>query len=102
VEITASPGARVTLDAAGSYDPDHDPIQYHWWQYQEVSNAAFGPVRPPALKLENESSARASFVVPAPVAAGTVFHIILEVHDDGTPSLTSYRRVIVTVGAAPR
>jgi Protein of unknown function (DUF1593) len=102
VEVTASAGARVTLDAAGSYDPDHDPIHYHWWQYQEVSNAAFGPVRPPALKLENDGSARASFVVPAPVAEGTVFHVILEVHDDGAPSLTSYRRVIVTVGAAPR
>jgi hypothetical protein len=100
VESTAAPGARVSLDATGSYDPDRDPIQYHWWQYKEVSNAAFGPSRPPVLQIENESSARASFVVPSMVAEGTVFHIILEVHDGGTPPLTSYRRVIVTVGAA--
>ena len=46
----------------------------------------------------------ASFVYTPPPApaprpdAGTA-HIILAVSDDGTPSLTSYRRVILTIGS---
>ena len=38
------------------------------------------------------------FVMPA-TPLRTALHIILEVHDAGTPSLTSYRRVIVSAGA---
>jgi hypothetical protein len=30
-----------------------------------------------------------------PVAQGQLLHLILEVTDDGTPSLTSYRRVLI-------
>jgi hypothetical protein len=97
IEITAAAGTQVTLDATGSHDPDHDRIAYRWWQYPEPSVPPFDRVRaPPDLKIEGESSIRASFMAPA-VTQRTLFHIILEAHDDETPPLTSYRRVIVTV-----
>jgi hypothetical protein len=97
LEIAAAAGTQVTLDATGSHDPDHDRIAYRWWQYPEPSVPPFDRVRaPPDLKIEGESSIRASFVAPA-VTQRTLFHVILEAHDDGTPPLTSYRRVIVMV-----
>jgi hypothetical protein len=99
IEITAAVGAQVTLDAAGSRDPDHDRIAYRWWQYPEPSIPAFDLVRPPDLQIQGDTSIRASFVVPS-VTRRTSFHVILEARDDGTPPLTSYRRVIVTVDPA--
>jgi hypothetical protein len=45
------------------------------------------------VTLDGAETAR---VTVAPRVAGTA-HVILAVTDDGTPSLTSYRRVILTV-----
>ena len=59
------------------------------------SGPAGGPRQPPArVTLTNESTAR---VTVTPRVAGTA-HIILAVEDNGSPTLTSYRRVIVTIG----
>ena len=49
----------------------------------------------PRVTLQGASSAR---VTVTPRVAGTA-HIILAVEDDGSPTLTSYRRVIVTIKA---
>jgi hypothetical protein len=43
------------------------------------------------VTIESASSARATVL---PVVAG-LSHVILQVEDDGSPSLTSYRRIIV-------
>jgi hypothetical protein len=53
------------------------------------------PVPTPRVTLQGASSAR---VTVTPRVAGTA-HIILAVEDDGSPTLTSYRRVIVTIKA---
>ena len=58
------------------------------------SGPAGGPREPPArVTLSGETTSR---VTVTPRVAGTA-HIILAVEDDGTPALTSYRRVIVTI-----
>ncbi len=44
----------------------------------------------------DSDSLDASFTAPQ-VKTATPFHIILQVQDDGTPSLFAYRRAIVTV-----
>ena len=41
----------------------------------------------------------ANSVVPPNATPGQTIHLILEVTDDGTPALTRYQRVIVTVSA---
>jgi hypothetical protein len=51
----------------------------------------------PRVTIENADAPRAS--VTARVAG--IAHVILAVEDDGTPSLTSYRRVIFTIRPAP-
>jgi hypothetical protein len=50
------------------------------------------------LKIVDADKAQAWFVVPASrVLRNGTMHIVLAVTDHGTPPLTRYRRVIVTV-----
>ena len=39
----------------------------------------------------------ASIEIPATAKIGETFHFVVEGRDNGTPSLTRYKRVIVTV-----
>jgi hypothetical protein len=122
ITIDAARGMPFVLDAAGTRDPDGNALTYKWWFYPEAGTgipdrpvvtggfaAIFGgtpgeggiPSAPegglpepiPRVTLEGDSTAR---VTVTPRVAGTA-HIILAVEDDGAPSLTSYRRVIVTI-----
>jgi len=98
-ELNAKPGDRVTLNAAGSSDPDGDALSYQWFYYYEAgtfttANARTGHVVP----IENADQARASFVVPTRrVLRNGTMHFIVAVTDNGTPALTRYQRVIVNV-----
>ena len=94
VPIQAKAGSTVQLDADGSKDPDGDRLAYRWWQYPEPSNKP-GELAP-ALTIAGTNDASARFIAPA-VKRPTVYHVILEVTDSGSPMLTSYRRALVTV-----
>jgi hypothetical protein len=48
------------------------------------------------LAIENADTVNAWFIAPAVTSSETI-HIILAVPDRGTPPLTRYQRVIVTV-----
>ena len=62
------------------------------------SAPAGGPPEPPArVTVENGNGPRATVVPRLPGIA----HVILAVEDDGSPALTSYRRVILSVKPAP-
>ena len=90
IEINASAGDVVSLDATGTYDPDGDALSYSWWQMPEAGTY-MGEV-----EIEGSETSQVCVTVPAD-AAGTSVHIVCEVTDDGTPALTAYRRVIVNV-----
>lgn len=92
VRIKARAGETVTLDAAGTRDPDGDVLDYRWLQYREVG----GIPGQPAVEIADAANARASFVAPT-VKTPTELHLILEVRDSGAPPITRYRRVIVEV-----
>lgn len=88
--ITVPAGQTVHLRAHGSSDPDGDSLRYRWWQYTQAGSYER------VVSIESSTSENASFTAPSVDSSQTV-HIILEVTDNGTPNLTSYRRLVVTV-----
>jgi hypothetical protein len=92
VSINATVGEPVTLSAAGSSDPDGNQLQFQWIAYNEAGYRA--PLQPlPQATVSGASNQSAVVTVNSP----GVYHIILAVTDNGTPNLTSYRRVILNV-----
>jgi len=94
--INAVARQPVSLSAAGSSDPDGNQLQFQWIAYNE---AGYHPIFAPAPQgtVSGANNLAATVTVNAP---GTI-HVILAVTDNGTPNLTSYRRVILNVTAAP-
>ena len=91
LDLNVAAGELVQLDASGTIDPDGDKLNYHWWQYDEADSYD-GLVE--ILKNETQSAA---FNVPEDARKGSTIHIICEVTDNGTPSLTRYQRVVVHI-----
>jgi len=87
---SARAGKRVKLRAPRASDPDGDQLNYRWYFYLEEGTYQ-GEI--PALEAEG---AAASFVAPR-VSSQETIHVILEVSDDGSPSLTRYQRFVVSV-----
>jgi hypothetical protein len=94
--LQAVSGKSITLDATGSQDPDGGRLDFRWWQYTELL-----PGRDvPTVAFEDASAIRTA-IVPPQVSRPTDFHLILEVHDDKPDSMTSYRRIVLSVQPAP-
>ena len=91
LNIKAKPGSKIQLSANGTYDPDGNSLAYNWWQYKEAGTYNGNIVIEDSLKQD------ASFTVPLNAVIGDTIHIICEVKDNGSPELTRYGRVIVTV-----
>ena len=95
----ARPGQRVDLNAGGSSDPDGNALSYEWFCYSEpgtftVSSARSGQ----PMEIKDFDQPKAWFTVPTGrVLRHGTMHVILAVTDHGTPRLTRYRRVIVSV-----
>jgi hypothetical protein len=121
--LEATVGRAVTLDAAGTADPDGDALRFRWFFYAEAGSGIPGqpvlvrrrapaegagqggvppapaggpPELPPRVAIEGAATSRATVL---PKVEG-IAHVILAVEDGGAPSLTSYRRVILNVKAA--
>lgn len=98
-ELEAKLGERVNLSAEGTFDPDGDPLSYHWFYYGEVGTFSIAASRVGnPLTIHDSDKPQAWFTVPdrGVFRTGTM-HIILAVTDSGTPPLTRYQRVIVNV-----
>ena len=96
-ELRAKGGERVDLSAEGSSDPDGNALSYEWLYYGEPGTLRLSNSRTGApLTIEDANSVNAWFLAPK-VSKPETLHVILAVTDRGTPALTRYQRVIVTV-----
>ncbi len=92
LQITATAGDNLTLDASASYDPDGDQLNYEWMIYPEAGN----------LKTEvNLKSNGFEAELKVPELNEQEIHLILKVKDNGEPALTGYQRVIISKDEQP-
>ncbi|MEM1359648.1 MAG: nucleoside hydrolase-like domain-containing protein [Bacteroidota bacterium] len=89
--IRVNSGEVVKLDAAGSYDPDGDNLSYLWFTYPEA-----GTYRG-EFELEEPENANTVRGTAPIVEKQETLHLILSLTDKGTPALTRYKRIIITV-----
>ena len=94
---TVTAGQKITLSAAGTADPDGDKLTYRWFHYPEAEYDLAHTRRSWSIKLTGEDTDTVSFVVPKARYDHDKIHIILDVSDDGEPSLHAYRRVVFTI-----
>ena len=92
LNVAAAPGATVRLVATAS-DPDKNTLTIKWWQYGDADTY------PGAITFSTPDSLTTTFQVPAGATTGQTIHAVIQVTDNGSPALTSFQRVIVTVKA---
>jgi hypothetical protein len=83
-------GDKINL-LAKAEDPDGDNLSFLWWHYLEAGTFKG------QLVFGDKLAPTTSFVIPDEAKSGDFIHIILQVEDDGFPSLTRYQRVVVEV-----
>lgn len=89
-DIVAQAGSKVVLDASPTTDPDGDELTFRWWHYSEAGTYE-------GETLAGSDRATTTITIPEDARPGETIHMICEVSDSGTPSLTRYQRVVITV-----
>ncbi|MDW3647338.1 MAG: DUF1593 domain-containing protein [Bacteroidia bacterium] len=91
-EFSVKSGESFFLSAFDSHDPDGDNLSFLWFHYPEAGSYK----REIKMGAENVHGVH----VTAPkVEKEETAHFILKVSDKGSPSITRYKRVIVTITA---
>ncbi len=123
VTVDAVVGVPIVLDGTETRDPDGHTLKYTWFFYPEAGTGI--PSRPVAARGRPPGGAAGQGGIPSAPAGGPpprparviveqateakttvvarvagIAHVILAVEDSGSPSLTSYRRVILNIKPA--
>ena len=109
IEIDAEIGSPIVLDAGRSSDPNGRALHFQWFQYAE---AGIVDGNRSTITLTGADQHRAAVTATAvcapawlpgliPCRGEGVAHIILAVTNEGSPPMTSYRRIILHVRASP-
>lgn len=87
--IRVVPQQRVPLFGSAT-DPDGDALLVKWWL---MPNGTYqNPV-----KMEKTDGFHPVVIIPEGAKTGESYHIIMEIKDSGTPSLTTYKRIVLKV-----
>ena len=89
-QLTVKSGEGFSLDAFESTDPDGDNLSFLWFHYPEAGTYN-GEIN---LGAEN---AHGVYVTAPEVEKEETIHFNVKVSDKGTPALSRYKRVIVTI-----
>ncbi|MCB0670804.1 MAG: DUF1593 domain-containing protein [Saprospiraceae bacterium] len=92
-KFTMRSGDVFSLDASGTTDPDGDSLSYWWFSYPEAGT--FKGDRKLWFYAENLYDVHT--IVAPQVEKPETIHFILKVTDKGSPALSRYKRVVVTV-----
>lgn len=88
--FTVKSGQGFSVSARRTSDPDGDSLSYFWFQYREAGSYR-GTVD---LGAQNTAGV---WVTAPKVDHPETLHLIVRVTDKGTPPLSRYKRVVVTV-----
>jgi hypothetical protein len=107
MEVDVRVGQSIMLDASRSSDPDRQAIHFHWFHYKEagladgnLADLKLEGTETPHVTIHADAACRPRWLPTIPCKGDGVAHVILTVTDEGSPQLTSYRRVILHVHAA--
>jgi len=90
-EIIIKSGEGFGLDASYSYDPDGDNLSFLWFNYPEAGTYK------KLIKINGAENMHGTYVIAPKVEKKETVHFILKVTDKGTPPLSRYKRIIVTI-----
>jgi len=90
LNISAKRGEKIRMQVSAK-DPDGNALACMWWQYKDAATY------PGSISLMTPNTLSTSFEIPPNAIPGQTIHIIFEIRDNGTPTLTGYKRLIVTV-----
>jgi hypothetical protein len=104
LEMEVRVGQTVTLDGGQSSDPDGQRLQFHWFHYDEAGLAdgnlaalTLSGADTPRVTIRVDAACRPLWLPLIPCKGDGISHVILAVTDEGSPRLTSYRRIILHV-----
>lgn len=83
-------GQFFSLNASNSTDPDNDSLSFYWFTYPEAGTYKG------IIKINAENLMKINLQAPK-VDKEETLHVIVRVTDKGSPKLSRYKRVIVTI-----
>lgn len=90
-QLTVKSGRGFTLDAFDSTDPDGDGLSFLWFNYPEAGTY------PEEIKVNGAENVHLAYFTAPKVSKTETAHFILKLTDKGTPALSRYKRVVVTI-----
>lgn len=107
MEMDVNVGKPIGLDASRSSDPDGRTLHFHWFHYAEAGSAdgnlsavTLTDAETARVTVRPDAVCRPPWLPLIPCTGIGTAHIILAVTSQGTPTLTSYRRIILHVHPA--